>query len=71
MKTLRVITFLIFLSCEVFAQEIYKWEDEKGVIHYGAQPTQPAAKPFDKDMVPYSNTGDLPSESSMRRTYEQ
>jgi hypothetical protein len=71
MKTLRVITFLIFLPCEVFAQEIYKWEDEKGVIHYGAQPTQPAAKPFDKDMVPYSNTGDLPSESPAEKKARQ
>src|SRR5262245_4386322 len=63
MRTLHVIMLVILLPCDVLAQEIYKWEDEKGVIHYGDQPTQPTAKPLEKDVVPYSNTGDLPAES--------
>jgi len=71
MKTLRVITFLVLLPCDILAQEIYKWEDEKGVIHYGDQPTQPAAKPFEKDVVPYSNTGDLPPESPVKKKARQ
>ena len=67
MKTLGVIALLILLPCDVLAQEIYKWEDEKGVIHYGEKPAQPAAKPFEKDVAPYSNTGDLPPESPAER----
>ena len=63
MKILSVITFLTLLPCGALAQEIYKWEDEKGVIHYGDKPAQPAATPLKKDAVPYSNTGDLPPES--------
>lgn len=63
MKTLPVITFLILLPCHAFAQEIYKWEDEKGVIHYGEKPDHPAASPLKKDATPYSNTGNLPPES--------
>src|SRR5712692_3771305 len=63
MKTPFVITFLILLPWAVFAQEIYKWEDEKGVVHYGDTPNRPAARPLEKDTLPYSNTGELPSES--------
>jgi hypothetical protein len=63
MKILSVLTLLTLLPCGTLAQEIYKWEDEKGVIHYGDKPAQPAAKPLEKDAVPYSNTGDLPPES--------
>jgi Domain of unknown function (DUF4124) len=63
MKTLLMITLLTLLPCGALAQEIYKWEDEKGVIHYDDKPNQPAAKPLEKDVVPYSNTGDLPPES--------
>jgi len=67
MKTLGVIALLILLPCDVLAHEIYKWEDEKGVIHYGENPGQPAATPFERDDVPYSNTGDLPPESPAER----
>ena len=45
----------VFFSFPVMGQEIYKWEDEKGVIHYGDKPQQPGAKPFSKEQVPYSN----------------
>jgi Domain of unknown function (DUF4124) len=54
MKTLLMITLLTLLPCGALAQEIYKWEDEKGVIHYDDKPNQPAAKPLEKDVVPYS-----------------
>ncbi len=67
MKTLLTITLLTLLPCGTLAQEIYKWEDEKGVIHYGDKPDQPAAEPLEKDTVPYSNTGDLPPESPVEK----
>ncbi len=67
MKTLSVVTFLVLLPWAVFAQEIYKWEDEKGVVHYGDTPNRPTAKPLEKDTLPYSNTGDLPPESPVEQ----
>lgn len=67
MKTLLTITLLTLLPCGTLAQEIYKWEDEKGVIHYGDKPDQPTGKPLEKDTVPYSNTGDLPPESAAEK----
>ncbi len=67
MKTLLVIAVLVVLPWAVFAQEIYKWEDEKGVVHYGDTPNRPAAKPLEKDTVPYSTTGDLPPESPVQK----
>lgn len=63
MKTLLVITFMTLLPCGAFAQEVYKWEDEKGVIHYSDAPRHPQATPLEKDTLPYSNTGSQPSES--------
>ena len=67
MKTLLTITLWTLLPCHVLAQEIYKWEDEKGVIHYDEKPAQPGATPFEKDVAPYSNTGDFPRESPTER----
>ena len=55
MKVLLLILVLVLRSFPVAAQEIYKWEDGKGVIHYGDKPQQPGAKPFSKEKVPYSN----------------
>ena len=55
MNVLLLILVLAFCSFPVAAQEIYKWEDEKGVIHYGDKPQQPGAKPFSKEKAPYSN----------------
>jgi hypothetical protein len=63
MKRLLAMTLLTLLSRVAFAQEIYKWEDEKGVIHYGDKPVHPAATPLEKDAAPFSNTGSLPPES--------
>lgn len=63
MKTLLVITFMTLLPRGAFAQEVYKWEDEKGVIHYGDAPRHPQATPLEKDTLPYSSTGNQPSES--------
>jgi len=63
MKTLLVTTFVALLPCSGLTQEIYKWEDEKGVIHYGAQPEHPAAAPLEKDTAPYSTTETLSPES--------
>jgi hypothetical protein len=63
MKTLTVIALLLSSSPMAFSQEIYKWEDEKGVVHYGDNPAHPAATPLDTDTLPYSNTGSLPAES--------
>ena len=72
MKTLLVTMFLILLPWGAFAQEIYKWEDEKGVIHYGDKPHHPAAAPLEKEKAPYSTTESLSSESpSQEKTYKQ
>ena len=71
MKTLLIITFMVLLSCSALAQEIYKWEDEKGVLHYGDKPAHPAATPLEKDAVPYSNTGSLPPEEKVRTRRER
>lgn len=56
---MKILPLLTMLACSgvVSAQEIYKWEDEKGVLHYGAKPAHPAATPLAKDAVPYSTTG--------------
>lgn len=56
MRTLPLLAMLAF-SGVVSAQEIYKWEDEKGVLHYGEKPDHPAATPLAKDAIPYSTTG--------------
>lgn len=58
MKALLSILFVAFLSSFVVAQEIYKWEDEKGIIHYGEKPESPKATPFEREKVPYSNLKD-------------
>lgn len=55
MNVLLLILVLVLCSVPVAAQEIYKWEDEKGVMHYGDKPQQPGAKPFSKEKAPYSN----------------
>lgn len=55
MKALLSILVMALFSSSVGAQEIYKWEDEKGVIHYGEKPESPKATPFKKEKAPYSN----------------
>lgn len=55
MKILFLTFVLVFRSFPIAAEEIYKWEDEKGVIHYGDKLQQPGAKPFAKEKAPYSN----------------
>lgn len=63
MKALLALMIAALLSCHALAQEIYRWEDEKGVLHYGDRPAHPAATPLEKDALPYSHTGSLPPES--------
>jgi hypothetical protein len=63
MKTLLTITFMVLLLRSALAQEVYKWEDEKGGLHYGDKPAHPAATLLEPEVVPYSNTGSLPPES--------
>lgn len=53
MRTLLVIACLAVPISFAHAQDIYKWEDEKGVIHYGDKPA-PGAKPFMKETAPFS-----------------
>jgi len=55
-RTLLVIACLTVSLPTVHAQDIYKWEDEKGVIHYGDKPA-PGAKPLNKETVPFSLPG--------------
>ncbi len=57
MRTLLVIACLSISLETVHAQDIYKWEDEKGVIHYGDRPSAPGATPFKKENAPYSMPG--------------
>lgn len=64
MQTLLIALFLVFASSPTFSQEIYKWEDENGVTHYGDQPAHPSATPMTMERVPYSHTGNLPPESA-------
>jgi hypothetical protein len=54
---------VLLLAFPLLAQEIYKWEDDKGVVHYGDTPAHPAAVPLQTDELPYSHTGSLPAES--------
>ena len=63
MKTRLALTCLVLLSRAVSAQEIYKWEDDKGVLHYSDHPEHPMATLFQKDTVPYSQTNALPAAS--------
>lgn len=75
MRTLVVIACLSLPVLPVYAQDIYKWEDEKGVIHYGDKPPKAGAAPFLKDTAPFSTPGGQsatpetkePSESSRGR----
>ncbi|MGE0681804.1 MAG: DUF4124 domain-containing protein [Candidatus Binatia bacterium] len=64
MQTLHVTLLLILASSPTFSQEIYKWEDENGVIHYGDRPVHPSATPMTTERIPYSHTGSLPPESA-------
>ncbi len=49
------------------AQEIYKWEDKNGVVHYSNTPSAPTAAPLNTTDIPYSHTGSLPKESAEER----
>lgn|GEM_PF-3860255 len=62
-RALLVIACLIVTLQAVHAQDIYKWEDEKGIIHYGDKPPQPGATPFIKDTAPFSTPGGRPGAS--------
>ena len=54
MRTLLVIACLAVPMQTAQAQDIYKWEDKKGVIHYGDKPAAPGATPFKKETAPFS-----------------
>lgn len=64
MKTSLVALLLVLASTPTSSQEIYKWEDENGVIHYGDRPGHPSATPMTTERIPYSQTGSLPPESA-------
>lgn len=55
MKTLLATFVTVLFASSGLAQEIYKWEDEKGVVHYGEKPASPKAMPLEREKVPYSN----------------
>jgi len=67
MKTWMLTALIIVWGTPLCAQEIYKWEDKNGVMHYSDTPTVPAASMNAED-IPYSHTGSFPSESSSERT---
>jgi hypothetical protein len=64
MQTLLITLLLVLTSHPTFSQEIYKWEDENGVTHYGDRPAHPSATPMTTEGIPYSHTGSLPPESA-------
>lgn len=67
MKALIPVAFIVLSSSLVIAQEIYKWEDEHGVTHYGDTPGHSTASPLEKEELPYSHTGSSPAESAAER----
>mgnify|MGYP003430124692 CR=1 FL=1 len=67
MKALIPVAFIVLSSSPVIAQEIYKWEDENGVVHYGDTPEHSTASPLEKEELPYSQTGSTPAESASER----
>lgn len=71
MKPLLAVALLTVLRCAAFAQEIYKWEDEKGVIHYGDKPGSSTSAPLEKDDIPYSTTteGQSPASSPKEKAH--
>jgi hypothetical protein len=75
MKPLLTVILLAVLRCAAFAQEIYKWEDEKGVIHYGDKPGSSTAVPLEKNDIPYSTTTEgsspAPSPKEKARKYRE
>jgi hypothetical protein len=67
MKAFISFALMVVASSPAVSQEIYKWEDENGVIHYGDTPMHSTASPLEKEELPYSHTGSLPTESSSER----
>jgi hypothetical protein len=67
MKTLVHVALAVLASSPVFSQEIYKWEDENGVVHYSDTPRDSTVSPLKKEELPYSHTGAFPTESSAER----
>src|SRR5437870_3658355 len=68
MKTWMLIALIVLWGTPLCAQEIYKWEDKNGVVHYSDTPTVPAAASMNAEDIPYSHTGSFPSESSSEKT---
>lgn len=62
-----LLALIVVSVSPLLAQEIYKWEDEHGVVHYGDTPAHPSAAPLQKDEVPYSQTGSLPAAASTEK----
>ena len=67
MKTRMLTALIVLWGTPLFAQEIYRWEDKNGVVHYSDTPTAPAAAPMNAEDIPYSHTGSFPAESSSER----
>src|SRR5215831_1389697 len=68
MKTWMLTVLIALWGTHLCAQEIYKWEDKNGIVHYSDAPTVPAAASMNAEDIPYSHTGSFPSESSSKKT---
>src|SRR5205814_458940 len=68
MKTWMLTALIVVWGTPLCAQEIYKWEDKSGIVHYSDAPTTPAAASMNAEDIPYSHTGSYPSESPSERT---
>ena len=68
MKTWMLTALIVLWGTPLCAQEIYKWEDRNGVVHYSDTPTAPAATSMNAEDIPYSHMGSFPSESASERT---
>ena len=64
MRTLLLIVGLL-VSLVAWPQEIYRWVDKDGIVHYADQPGAP-----DAVLVPYAGLGTAPQESSPPDLYQ-
>jgi hypothetical protein len=64
MRTLLLIVGLL-VSLVAWPQEIYRWVDKDGIVHYADQPGAP-----DAVLVPYAGLGTAPQESAPPDLYQ-
>lgn len=66
MRFLLLITSLIWLVPAATAQEVYRWVDESGVVHYSDQPPAQADKPAEVVDIQANKGFSAPNSSNVR-----